>query len=55
MIKKSRHIDGHQHIHVHSMIVEIIARITKQFGINYIRAPNDELVENLFYWYENNG
>jgi len=49
MEKKPRHIDGHQHIHVHPMIVEIVARISKQFRINYIRAPNNEMVENLFY------
>ena len=49
-----RHIDSHQHIHVHPMIVEIVARIAKQFGINYIRAPYDQMfllsnIENLFY------
>lgn len=48
------HIDGHQHIHVHPTIVETIAKLTKEFGINYIRTPYDRMVdklniENLFY------
>jgi len=52
--EKPRHIDGHQHIHIHPMIVESVARISKEFGINYIRAPNDQMVnffeiENFFY------
>jgi predicted glycoside hydrolase/deacetylase ChbG (UPF0249 family) len=47
-----RHIDGHQHIHVHPMIVECVARIARECGIKYIRAPNDEMIdsyENLFH------
>lgn len=45
-----RHIDGHQHIHVHPMIVEIVARIAKEFHINYIRTPNEQMInENFFY------
>jgi predicted glycoside hydrolase/deacetylase ChbG (UPF0249 family) len=48
-----RHIDGHQHIHIHPMIVECVARIAQEFGIKYIRIPNDrmmiDLEENLFY------
>ncbi|CAM4890867.1 unnamed protein product [Rotaria socialis] len=49
-----KHIDGHQHIHVHPMIVESVARLAKQFGINYIRVPYDQMVitwntNNLFH------
>jgi predicted glycoside hydrolase/deacetylase ChbG (UPF0249 family) len=49
-----RHLDGHQHIHVHPKIVEIVARIAKEFGIKYIRVPNDQMInsfgtENFFY------
>ncbi|UJR09236.1 hypothetical protein I4U23_013482 [Adineta vaga] len=45
--KLPRHIDGHQHIHVHPMIVESIARIAKQYGIDYIRAPNDHMINSF--------
>ncbi|CAF4050352.1 unnamed protein product [Rotaria magnacalcarata] len=38
-----KHIDGHQHIHVHPMIAESVARLAKQFGINYIRVPYDQM------------
>ncbi|CAF4338444.1 unnamed protein product, partial [Rotaria magnacalcarata] len=49
-----KHIDGHQHIHVHPMIAESVARLAKQFGINYIRVPYDQMVitwntNNLFH------
>lgn len=49
-----KHIDGHQHIHVHPLIVESVAKISKQFGINYIRAPLDLMIlsseiNNSFY------
>ncbi|CAF1294768.1 unnamed protein product [Rotaria sp. Silwood1] len=48
------HIDGHQHIHIHPMIVEIIAQIAKQYEIKYIRTPYDQMIinydiDNLFY------
>ncbi|CAF4889777.1 unnamed protein product, partial [Rotaria sp. Silwood2] len=39
-----KHIDGHQHIHVHPMIVEIIARLAKLYEINYIRTPYDQMI-----------
>ena len=49
-----RHIDGHQHIHVHPMIVNSIARLANQFGIKYIRLPDDQMLrssgtDNPFY------
>ena len=49
-----RHIDGHQHIHVHPMIVDSIARMANQFGIKYIRLPFDQMLlssgtDNPFY------
>lgn len=45
------HIDGHQHIHVHPKLVEIVARLAREYGIEYIRAPYDRMVtrENRFY------
>jgi predicted glycoside hydrolase/deacetylase ChbG (UPF0249 family) len=49
-----KHIDGHQHIHVHPMIVEIVARLSRKFGINYIRAPLDQMIissENTHSFY----
>jgi predicted glycoside hydrolase/deacetylase ChbG (UPF0249 family) len=45
--KQPQHIDGHQHIHVHPMIVESVARIAKQYGIHYIRAPYDQMIISL--------
>lgn len=45
------HIDGHQHIHVHPKLVEIIARLAREYEIEYIRVPFDRMVtkENRFY------
>lgn len=48
------HIDGHQHVHVHPMIVEILARLSREYKIKYVRAPYDLMIEsigtdNLFY------
>ncbi len=42
-----KHIDGHQHIHIHPMIVKILARLTKEFDIKYIRLPNDQMINLL--------
>lgn len=36
-----RHVDGHQHIHVHPLIVDSVARLAHRYGIEYIRAPHD--------------
>ena len=38
------HVDGHQHTHVHPMLVECIARQARRFGVNYIRAPFDPAI-----------
>jgi predicted glycoside hydrolase/deacetylase ChbG (UPF0249 family) len=48
------HIDGHQHIHVHPMFAECIARQASRFGVKYIRAPFDRYIlamsnPQLFY------
>lgn len=52
--ERPQHIDGHQHIHVHPLIAESVARISKKFGINYIRVPLDQMIlssgtKNSFY------
>ena len=49
-----KHIDGHQHIHIHPLIAESVARISQKFKINYIRAPLDQMIlsshiNNSFY------
>ncbi|CAF3746674.1 unnamed protein product [Rotaria sordida] len=49
-----KHIDGHQHIHIHPMIIEIIVQLAKQYEIKYIRTPYDQMIinndiDNLFY------
>jgi predicted glycoside hydrolase/deacetylase ChbG (UPF0249 family) len=38
------HIDGHQHIHVHPMLTEIIARLARTYHVRYVRAPADPML-----------
>ncbi|CAF1459711.1 unnamed protein product [Adineta ricciae] len=45
--KLPSHIDGHQHIHVHPLIVESVVRVAKEYHIDYIRVPNDQTIDSL--------
>lgn len=38
------HVDGHQHIHVHPMLADIIARQAHRFDVKYILTPLDRSV-----------
>lgn len=41
------HVDGHQHIHVHPSVAEIIARQARRFNVNYIRTPFDQEILSM--------
>ena len=52
--KLPKHIDGHQHIHIHPMVVECVIELMKKYQIEYIRAPADRMLmkmkeKNVFY------
>jgi hypothetical protein len=37
------HVDGHQHLHIHPLLFDIIARQAAQRGITWIRIPREPL------------
>jgi len=41
------HVDGHLHLHVHPVILNILAELAPEFNIKYIRLPSEELSKNL--------
>ena len=41
------HVDGHLHLHVHPVAINILADLASDFGIKYIRLPSEELKLNL--------
>jgi chitin disaccharide deacetylase len=41
------HVDGHLHLHVHPVVINILADLAPEFGIKYIRLPSEELKLNL--------
>lgn len=41
------HVDGHLHLHVHPVAINILADLAAEFGIKYIRLPSEELKLNL--------
>ncbi|MDI6780755.1 MAG: ChbG/HpnK family deacetylase [bacterium] len=38
---KPSHIDSHQHLHVYPLILKIVLRLAKEYGIKWIRTPCD--------------
>lgn len=44
--KLPKHVDGHQHIHVHPMVVDCVVELMKKYRIKYVRAPFDRLVSS---------
>ena len=36
------HVDGHQHVHVHTNVVKTFAKILKRYGINRTRVPYED-------------
>jgi hopanoid biosynthesis associated protein HpnK len=41
------HLDGHLHLHTHPTIINILAELVPEFGIKYVRLPEEELSLNL--------
>jgi chitin disaccharide deacetylase len=41
------HVDGHLHLHVHPVAINILADLASEFGIKFIRLPSEELKLNL--------
>jgi predicted glycoside hydrolase/deacetylase ChbG (UPF0249 family) len=36
-----RHLNGHQHLHVLPSIFEIVVRLAREYGVGYVRVPDD--------------
>ncbi|MFN9600843.1 MAG: hopanoid biosynthesis-associated protein HpnK [Dolichospermum sp.] len=41
------HVDGHLHLHVHPVILNILTEFAAEFKIKFIRLPSEELIKNL--------
>ncbi len=41
------HVDGHLHLHVHPVILNILTEFASEFQIKFIRLPSEELRKNL--------
>lgn len=41
---KPTHLDGHNHVHVHPRLINILVRLTKEYSIKYIRLPKESWV-----------
>jgi hopanoid biosynthesis associated protein HpnK len=41
------HVDGHLHLHVHPVILNILTDFAGEFQIKFIRLPSEELTKNL--------
>jgi hopanoid biosynthesis associated protein HpnK len=41
------HVDGHLHLHVHPVILNILTEFASEFNIKFIRLPSEELAKNL--------
>ncbi|HLO89261.1 MAG TPA: hopanoid biosynthesis-associated protein HpnK [Nostocaceae cyanobacterium] len=41
------HVDGHLHLHVHPVILNILAELAPEYNIKYIRLPCEELNKTL--------
>jgi len=41
------HVDGHCHMHVHPVILDVIIEISSNYGVNKIRVPADSLSSAL--------
>jgi chitin disaccharide deacetylase len=37
------HVDGHLHLHIHPVVINILVELSKEFGIRVIRLPFEEL------------
>lgn len=41
------HVDGHLHLHVHPVVLNILTELAPEFNIKFIRLPSEELSKNL--------
>ncbi|MBD2503235.1 hopanoid biosynthesis-associated protein HpnK [Anabaena azotica] len=41
------HVDGHLHLHVHPVVLQILVELAQEFKIRFIRLPAEELSKNL--------
>jgi chitin disaccharide deacetylase len=41
------HVDGHLHLHVHPVILNILTELAAEFQIKFIRLPSEEFRKNL--------
>jgi hopanoid biosynthesis associated protein HpnK len=41
------HVDGHLHLHVHPVILNILTEFAAEFKIKFIRLPSEELSKNI--------
>jgi hopanoid biosynthesis associated protein HpnK len=41
------HVDGHLHLHVHPVVLQILTELAPEFGIKFMRLPTEELRMNL--------
>ncbi|MBD2439540.1 hopanoid biosynthesis-associated protein HpnK [Nostoc sp. FACHB-110] len=41
------HVDGHLHLHVHPVVLQILVELAPEFGIRFIRLPSEELGKTL--------
>lgn len=37
------HVDGHLHLHVHPVVLDVLAQLSAEFGIGTVRLPSEEL------------
>jgi chitin disaccharide deacetylase len=44
---KITHLDGHQHLHVLPSVVEIVADISRKFGITRVRIPQENIMARI--------
>ncbi|MBD2448245.1 hopanoid biosynthesis-associated protein HpnK [Nostoc sp. FACHB-152] len=41
------HVDGHLHLHVHPVVLQILVELAPEFDIRFIRLPSEELGKTL--------
>ena len=43
------HVNGHQHMHIHPTVLEMIVRIGKDYGLKAVRVPHEPPLESLIF------
>ncbi|MCE5199152.1 MAG: hopanoid biosynthesis-associated protein HpnK [Armatimonadota bacterium] len=44
---KLSHVDGHQHLHAHPVVLPIVLKLVTHYGVSGIRVPRDPFCDNL--------